>query len=224
MVWSLDRLVGRKNFDKFIPYYFNKWAKKSLDSYDFKNTFLEFFSQSEYAELKPKLAEIDWEGRFYSQGMPPKPEFDTSLIDVCYKLAEQWKDPHYIPSAKDVEGLSANQKLVVLQQVHAFAESLSAEQAEKMGKIYDFISSQNVEVKAAYFEVSLQSKVTGTYPLVAELLGQVGRMKFVRPLFAALNKVDRELALSTFEKNKNFYHPICKAMVAKALGVSAEAK
>lgn len=224
MVWSLDRLVGRKNFDKFIPYYFNKWANKSLDSFEFKNTFLEFFSQPEYANLKSKLAEIDWEGRFYDQGMPPKPDFDTSLIDECYKLAEKWKDPQFSPSAKDVEGLSANQKLVVLQQVHAFDEPLAAEKAEKMGKVYDFIHSQNVEVKAAYFEVSLQSKVTSTYSLVAELLGQVGRMKFVRPLFAALNKVDRPLALDTFEKNKDFYHPICKAMVAKDLGVSADAK
>ncbi|CAN8105768.1 unnamed protein product [Discula destructiva] len=223
MVWSLDRLVGRKNFDKFIPYYFTKWTNKSLDSYEFKATFLEFFSAPEYADLEPQLATIDWEGRFYNQGMPPEPKFDTSLIDVCYKLAAEWKDPHFTPKPSDVAALAANQKLVLLQQVKAFAEPLSAAQAEKMGTVYDFVHSQNVEVKAAYFEVSLQSKVVSTYAPVAELLGQVGRMKFVRPLFSALNRVDRELALSTFEKNKDFYHPICKAMVAKALGVPAEA-
>lgn len=90
--------------------------------------------------------------------------------------------------------------------------------------MYDLVSSKNVEVKAAYFEISLKSRVTATYGPVAELLGQVGRMKFVRPLFSALDKVDRPLALSTFEKNKNFYHPICRAMVAKDLGVAGEAK
>lgn len=92
MIYYLDRLVGRQNFDKFIPYYFRKWSTKSLDSYEFKDTFLEFFSTPEYAALKDKLASIDWEGRFYSRGLPPKPEFDNSLIDVCYKLADQWKD------------------------------------------------------------------------------------------------------------------------------------
>ena len=91
MVWYLDRLVGRENFDKFIPHYFEKFAGKSLDSYQFKDTFLEFFSTSEYADLKEKLAEIDWEGRFYKPGLPPKPDFDTSLIDVCYELVEKWK-------------------------------------------------------------------------------------------------------------------------------------
>lgn len=41
----------------------------------------------------------------------------------------------------------------------------------------------------------------------------------MRPLFRGLNKADRGLALETFEKNREFYHPICRAMVAKDLGV-----
>jgi len=91
MVWYLDRLVGRENFDKFIPHYFHKYAGKSLDSYEFKDTFLEFFGAPEYADLKEKLAQIDWEGRFYTPGLPPKPEFDTSLVDVCYELVDKWR-------------------------------------------------------------------------------------------------------------------------------------
>ena len=101
-----------------------------------------------------------------------------------------------------------------------FEQPLSAEQAEKMGEVYEFIKSKNVELQSAYFSIALRSKVTSTYQLVAELLGQVGRMKFVRPLFRSLVKVDRELALKTYEKNRDFYHPICRAMVAKDLGVS----
>ncbi|KAK7739128.1 Leucyl aminopeptidase yscIV [Cytospora paraplurivora] len=222
MIYYLDKLVGRQNFDKFIPYYFKKWSRKSLDSFEFKDTFLEFFGTPEYADLEDKLASIDWEGRFYTRGLPPKPEFDTSLIDVAYKLADQWKDKiqNFQPSAKDIEGLDANQKLVFLGKLQGFEEPLSVEQAEKLGEVYDFLKSKNVELKSAYFAIALRSKVTSTYPLVAELLGQVGRMKFVRPLFRSLNKVDRELALQTYEKNKDFYHPICRAMAAKDLGVS----
>ncbi len=91
MVYFLERLVGRGNFDKFIPYYFTKWSRKSLDSFDFRDTFLEFFDKPQYAHLKDAIAAIDWQDRFYSPGLPPKPTFDTSLIDVCYKLAEKWK-------------------------------------------------------------------------------------------------------------------------------------
>lgn len=58
---------------------------------------------------------------------------------------------------------------------------------------------------------------------MAELVGKVGRMKFVRPLFRSLNKADPELALRTFKKNRDFYHPICRQMLEKDLGL-ADAK
>lgn len=83
--------------------------------------------------------------------------------------------------------------------------------------MYDFVSSKNVEIKSAYYQLALKaSDPTASYG-AAELLGTVGRMKFVRPLFRALNKVNRDLALETFAKNKEFYHPICRGMVEKDL-------
>ena len=69
----------------------------------------------------------------------------------------------------------------------------------------------------------MASKDTSAYQGAADLLGEVGRMKFVRPLFRNLNKVDRELALKTFEKYRDFYHPICRQMVEKDLGLAEAA-
>lgn len=99
------------------------------------------------------------------------------------------------------------------------AGHLSPERSQLLGKVYDFTASQNVEIKAAYYNVALKAKDSTCYEGTADLLGRVGRMKFVRPLFRGLNKVDRELALETFTKNKDFYHPICKGMVEKDLGL-----
>ncbi len=89
-----------------------------------------------------------------------------------------------------------------------------------MGAAYGMFDTQNVEVKSAYFVVALRARDTSVYQPTADQLGTVGRMKFVRPLFRALNNVDRDLAVATFEKNRNFYHPICRAMAEKDLGLS----
>lgn len=35
--------------------------------------------------------------------------------------------------------------------------------------------------------------------------------------YRLLNEADRALALETFEKNRDFYHPICKNLVEKDL-------
>ena len=129
----------------------------------------------------------------------------------------------FSPSAKDIEGWVANQTLVFLAEVQDFAEPLSAERAQELGKVYGLTESQNVELKAAYYPIALRSKDTASYQDVADLLGSVGRMKFVRPLYRALNKVDRALALKTFEKYRDFYHPICRGMVEKDLGVAEKA-
>lgn len=99
------------------------------------------------------------------------------------------------------------------------SDSLTPERARLLGKVYDIAASHNVELKSSYYLIALKSKDESVYEGTAELLGQVGRMKYVRPLFRALNKVNRPLALETFEKNKDFYHPICKGMVEKDLGV-----
>jgi leukotriene-A4 hydrolase len=86
-----------------------------------------------------------------------------------------------------------------------------------MGKAYSLGTSRNVELSFRYFGIGLVAKDETVYHPTAELLGKVGRMKFVRPLYRKLNRVDRKLALETFEKNKDFYHPICSAQVEKDL-------
>ncbi|KAF5007988.1 hypothetical protein FDECE_5709 [Fusarium decemcellulare] len=215
-VYYLEQLVGRENFDKFIPHYFTKWSGKSLDSFEFKQTFLDFFNGLGNDEISKKISTIDWDDKFYTPGLPPKPDFDTSLANMCYELANKWKDPSFEPSIKDMEAFNANQKLVFLAEVQQ-AGPLSPERAQLMGKTYDFLSSKNVEILSAYYQIALKAQDSAIYQDTADLLGRVGRMKFVRPLFRALNKVDRQLALDTFEKNKDFYHPICRGMVEKDL-------
>ena len=46
-------------------------------------------------------------------------------------------------------------------------------------------------------------------------------MKFANPgndnRYKGLMKVDPGLAIKTFENNRDFYHPICRAMVEKEL-------
>jgi len=86
-----------------------------------------------------------------------------------------------------------------------------------MGAAYSLINTRNVELSSRYFGVGLRAQDTSVYEPTVDLLGTVGRMKFVRPLYRELATVDRDLALKTFEKNKDFYHPICRGMVEKDL-------
>ncbi|KAL3442134.1 leukotriene A-4 hydrolase [Aspergillus insuetus] len=214
-LFFLEKLVGKEKFDKFIPHYFTKFKGKSLDSYEFKSTILDFFSSD--AEASKLLQELDWDGWFYRPGLPPKPEFDTSLADIVYELAHKWKAQSFQPRLDDIKGLTANQIVVFLEQVLLFEQPLTADQSKLMGEVYGFAKSENIEVANLYLQVGLKAGDKSVIEPTTELLGRIGRMKFVRPLFRTLQKVDRQAAVETFERNKDFYHPICRAMVEKDL-------
>lgn len=217
-LYYIEKLVTKPKFDKFIPHYFTTWQKKSLDSYEFKSTLLDFFASD--ADASASLSKIDWDSWFYQPGLPPKPQFDTSLVDNCYALADKWEaaGADFKPSPSDIEGWSANQVVVFLEKVQLFKRPLTPSLSKVMGKAYSLTATRNVELSSRYFGIGLCAKDESVYQPAADLLGTVGRMKFVRPLYRQLAKVDKVLAIKTFEKNKDFYHPICRGMVEKDLG------
>lgn len=45
----------------------------------------------------------------------------------------------------------------------------------------------------------------------------LGTDEWTTDRFRDLNAVDRDLAVKTFEQNRDFYHPICRVMVEKDL-------
>lgn len=86
------------------------------------------------------------------------------------------------PKAADVDGWTANQVVVFLERIEEFARPLTKKKAQLLGNAYGFIKSTNVEVVSRYFAVGLRAQDEEFYQPTAELLGKVGRMKFVRPL------------------------------------------
>lgn len=153
---------------------------------EFKQNLVEFYSSDPTAASA--LKSVDWDAWFYAPGFPPRPDFDTSLVDVCYALATKWesrtsdKNAGFQPQAWDIKNWTANQVVVFLERVQGFKRPLTKEDARFMGTKYGFVKSQNVEVLSRYYLVALKARDESVYGLTAELLGIVGRMKFVRPL------------------------------------------
>lgn len=191
--------------------YFRKFEQKSLTSFDFKDTLLEFFAPD--TEASAALATVDWDEKFYAPGLPPKPDFDTTLVDVCYALAQCWESidiTQFEPKVSDVADWSSGQLVVFLEAITDLKKPLSKTAVEKMKSTYKFLESENAEILSRFLTVGLKAKDEQMYAAAADALGQWGRMKFVRPLYRLLNECDRDLAVATFQRHENFYHPICR--------------
>ena len=176
----LEAQVGKDKWSKYIPEYFKTFAKRSLTSTEFKDHVLSYFASDSLA--RAALDAVKWEQWFHTPGLPPKPAYDTTLADVCYDLAAKWATPDYSPAESDLAGWKAKQIVVFLNSVKDFERPLDKERVRLMGHTYKFLESKNVEVTSRFFSIGLKSRLESVYRLTAELLGNVGRMKFVRPL------------------------------------------
>lgn len=233
LLFHIEKTVGGKEiFDPFIKHYFTNYKYKSLDTYQFLDSLYEFYSDSKKAELDS----IDWKTWLFSPGMPPvDPKFDTTLIDQCYSLADKWyhavidgnTDLEKTFSSKDIEGFSSKQSVVFLSTLISFGDKHSFSWSDHktvlpfMAKIYSrYTDSRNAEVLFKWFLLQVGEKNTDFYDSLGEWLGTVGRMKFVRPGYRTLNEADHNKAVSYFKKFESNYHPICKALVKKDLGLA----
>lgn len=191
-----------------------------------------------FKEKHDVLNEIDWDTWLYAPGMPiDKPNFDTSLADACFDLAQKWVDaiksaPSTASNAyfeekfseSDLETWNSQQEVVFIDSISDspdldWKDPKTHAAVQTIGELYSFSSSSNPEVISRWYHVAVQARVTESYKPLSEWLGTVGRMKFVRPGYRQLNKVHRQLAVEAFKKNESFYHPICRSMVVKDLGL-----
>lgn len=235
------QLGGTKEFDPFIKYYFRIFAYKSLDTFQFLDTLFEFYS-NDTDKLKI-LKSIDWETWLYKPGMPPRPNFDTTMADSVYKLAHEWVDKSLICTEMDefkqffhkddIANFNSNQIVLFLETLVQLGHVSNPDHKIKwfehqdalraLFEIYDdikLVKSRNAEVIFKLFKLQLVGQTDEYYIKLADWLGTVGRMKFVRPGYRLLNSVDRSLALETFHKYQNSYHPICKSLVKQDLEIT----
>jgi len=95
-----------------------------------------------------------------------------------------------------------------------------------LGTLYNLSTTPNPEIRLRFYQVALSdpsSSVAKTLAVdaVKWVVGEgesgvvKGRMKFCRPVLRAVTKVDRDMAISYWEKAKTGFHPIARKLIEK---------
>jgi leukotriene-A4 hydrolase len=239
LLFHLEKeLGGVSEFDPFIKFYFTKFSKQSIDTYQFVDSLYEFFAKDQ--SKIDVLNNFDWDLWLYTPGLPPKYDFDTTLVDEVTGLVKSWvsKAAEY-RNVQEFEFFFNNEANSAIynsftspQKILFIDLLLDSSKADKsfwvkhsdasdaLISVYtDLNESRNTEIKFRWFKLKLASQKSQYYNDLANWLGEVGRMKYVRPSYRLLNEVDHNLAVKTFLKFKDFYHPIASSLVKKDLGL-----
>lgn len=231
------KLGGVAEFDPFIKHYFTKFSKQSIDTYQFVDALFEFYANDQ--KKIDALNSVDWNLWLYTPGLPPRADFDTTLVDQVTSLVDQWVEKATVlktfdefasvfgtgENRKTYDSFSSPQKIFFIDHLlekrptPTFWKDNSAASDALISIYSDLTETRNTEIIFRWFKLKLLAGKKHFYQDLADWLGTVGRMKYVRPSYRLLNTVDHDLAVATFEKFKERYHPIASNLVKKDLGL-----
>jgi leukotriene-A4 hydrolase len=223
LLYSLETMVGKDAFAKFTKAYFNEFKFGVVTSQKFREFFNDYFKDD------PKVMTVfDWDTWLHKPGMPAKPDFDRTLSAACEDLADGWMavegDAAKVPTV-DITNWNTSQRICFLDALLAKCsdrnEPLSLETVGLMKEAYKMHETHNSEVLHRFCMISVAAGDASIIPVVLRFITTQGRMKFVRPLYRALfaSKMGKNIAVKTFFKHRDFYHPVCAKMLAKDLEI-----
>jgi leukotriene-A4 hydrolase len=108
--------------------------------------------------------------------------------------------------------------VVFLERLQSL-KSFPSSHVHHLTAVYSFNKSTNCDIRLRWYSLALSSAAGSDFAsdaaawLVDKETGLKGRMKFCRPIFKAISKVDPKLAKETFTAHASEFHPIARRLI-----------
>lgn len=211
---SIEYAIGRERWDAFINKYFSTFAFKSMDT----KSFLEYL-ENELIKgddtLRKKINANAW---VYGPGLPAScPDIKSTELEKARKAAEEFKNNKPAPSL-NTSGWTTHHWVYFLRN---FNDSLELKQMEALDATFNFTASGNSEIQSEWFQHAIASRYSKAYPALEKFLIQVGRRKFLKPIYSELAKTPegKEMAKEIYKKARPGYHAVSYQTIDGILGL-----
>ncbi len=199
---TIEAAVGRERFDAFVKSWFNANAFQSANT----EQFVDYLNEELIKGDKTLADKIMVDAWVYGPGIPknlaPSVSEDFNKIDSA--VANLRKAP--------VTGLhqgikSTNELLYFLSNLPT---DLTTNEMSSLDKEFKFTQSGNSEVQAAWYVHAIAHQYKPAYPYIENFLTNVGRRKFLVPLYKQMIKTPegKEWAKKIYAKARPNYHPV----------------
>ncbi len=208
LVALLEQAIGREAFDAFV--------KKYIETFSFTSITTEQFEEFLERELPGVAAEVDAAAWIRGEGVPANaPAFASARLDQVKGLAEGWASGAR-PDAAAAADWSAVDWQIYLQNL---PRDIGREGCAWLDDTFDLTQAGNSEILCSWLGLAVGNGHEPAYARAAEFVGQVGRMKYLKPLYTALhgNRATRPLAAETFAGHAAGYHPIARGGIERIL-------
>ena len=99
-------------------------------------------------------------------------------------------------------------------------DAISSDRLADLDAVYGMTQTGNNEILFAWLEQAVRSQYTPAYERLESFLVQIGRRKFLTPLYRAMLETNQsDLAHSIYSKARPNYHSVATGTMDELLGV-----
>jgi hypothetical protein len=210
---QMEQVFGRTVFDEYLKKYFNHFAFQSITT----ATALEYLRRELFEQYPRKAKQIPLDEWVYQPGLPASaPRAVSERLNAVHDKADQWAAGKI--STRDLDtGSWVTQEWMEFLEV--LPSPLPQEKMADLDQAFHLTRTGNDEILDQWLLMAIHSGYTHAYPRLEGFLLQVGRIKYIRPLYAALMKAaeGQARARRIYHKARPGYHPIAQAAIDKVV-------
>jgi hypothetical protein len=194
---QMEQAFGRQKFDAYLKEYFDRFAFQSITTAQWRA----FLNEKLLAQGAMGIPVDEWISKAGLPESAPVP-LSEAFAAVDGQLA-QWLAGKKIGTAK----WSTQEWEHFL---HGLPERLSAAQMKRLDTEFHLTASGNSEVLSQWLLMAVRHGYAPADARLEEFLTTVGRRKYVKPLYAAL---DAKKAAAIYDRARPLYHPITQGTI-----------
>jgi aminopeptidase N len=200
---TIEEAVGPDRFSQFLRRYLHRFRFQAITTEQFVD-----FAE---ADLPGVLASVQAEKWLHAPGVPDNaPLISSSRLAAIEELHGRQPPSDLAQSWNPIEWQL---------YVESLPKTLDRGQCEQLDAQFQLTTSTNFDILAAWLTRCIEAGYGPALARTEQVLGEVGRMKYLRPLYKALAEQPdtRHLATRYFDRFAPGYHPIAQEAVKRVL-------
>lgn len=200
----IENKVGRTKMDAFLNKYFNEHAFQTITTEEF----ITYLKENLIGDNKPLAEEINIDAWVYGPGIPDNaPRADMERFEKVNAQREAFLNGT-APANLITNGWTTHEWLHFLRKM---PKPLDDNKMEALDKEFDFTHSNNSEIADLWYIMAVATKYKPAYGEMKEFLINVGRRKFLTPLYSEMIETGQiETARSIYKEARKNYHPLAQ--------------
>lgn len=209
---TLEKRIGRENFDNVLRSYFQTYAFKSMNT----DGFLAYMGE-QLNKYQIKDADALMKEWIFEEGLPQDlPTVSAARFDSVSLALESWIGGKSLSELKTASWSSHEWVFFI----RSLPKNLNLDQMKALDMAFGFTKSGNSEVLCAWLVPVISQQYKDGYGKLEDFLVNTGRRKFLTPLYGEMIKTEegKQMALDIYRKARPNYHFVAANTLDKMIG------